>query len=62
VDGAPVRPDCQADANEQVWARELQAVWPAIELIATRLLAGEVITDEGVADAVRAAMCAAGAA
>lgn len=30
--------------TEQVWARELQAVWPAIETVATRLLAGEECT------------------
>ncbi len=39
--------------TEQVWARELEAVWPAIELIATRLLAGAEITDATVGEALR---------
>lgn len=39
--------------TEQVWARELEAVWPAIELIATSLLAGAEITDATVGDAIR---------
>lgn len=33
---------------EQVWARELEAVWSAIETVATRLLAGAEITHASV--------------
>jgi len=40
-------------ATKRTWAGELEAVWPAIEVIATRLLAGEQITDESVNDAIR---------
>ncbi len=39
--------------TKQVWARELEAVWPAIEETATRLLAGAEITDESVGEAIR---------
>jgi len=45
--------------TEQKWARELEAVWPAIELIATRLLAGAEITDENVGEAIRRCLMAA---
>lgn len=45
--------------TEQVWARELQAVWPAIETIATRLLAGTEITDATVGEAIRGCLVAA---
>ncbi len=43
----------------QKWAVELEAVWPAIELIATHLLAGEEITDENVGEAIRVCLVAA---
>jgi len=39
--------------TEQVWARELQAVWPAIETVATSLLAGAEITHASVGEAIR---------
>jgi len=45
--------------TEQVWARELQAVWPAIETVATRLLAGEQITHASVGEAIRVCLVAA---
>jgi len=45
--------------TEQVWARELQAVWPAIEETAIRLLAGEEITDATVGEAIRGCLVAA---
>jgi len=40
-------------ATERTWACELRVVWPAIEATAVSLLAGEVITDEGVGAAIR---------
>jgi len=54
---AAMLPEVSADdlerATEQTWARELEAVWTAIEATATRLLAGAEITDESVGDAIR---------
>lgn len=36
------------DGVLSVWARELEAVWPAIQTVAARLLAGDVLEDSDV--------------
>jgi len=45
--------------TESKWTLELQAVWPAIETVATSLLAGAEITDERVGEAIRRCLMAA---
>lgn len=36
----------------EVWHRELEAVWPAVQTVAARLLAGDVLTDADVREVV----------
>ena len=54
---AMLPPEITADdlvrLTESAWAREMEAVWPAIEETATRLLAGAEITDATVGEALR---------
>jgi len=44
---------------EQVWMRDLDVVWPAIEAVAARLLTGAEITNETVGEDLRACLIAA---